>query len=98
MDQKIHELRRNILRFLDERVLVKSKEQRTELDELVLQSGRAFTDALVRCERGTDGGYKTGAEDPFLALAKGYNAINYDRARRDKDAEAMAMFRDPSDE
>lgn len=97
MDQSIHELRRSILRFLDKTVLQKSDEQRTQLDNLLLESGRAFTDALVRFERAAQGGGSetTSYSKGVSAVLRSYNEINREHAIRNADVEALATFREP---
>jgi hypothetical protein len=95
VDKRIHEPRRDILRFLDEAVLIKDEKERTQLDDLLLEAGRAFTDALVRYARGTQARGATGAEASFTRLARGFNAINREYAIRNQDAEALATFREP---
>lgn len=98
MKEKIHDLRRSILRFLDETVLQNPEEQRTQLDNLLLESGRAFTDALVRYSRAvqTGGGGVTAPYSKSLtSVLKSYNEINREHALRNADVDALATFREP---
>ncbi len=98
MSETIHDLRRSILRFLDETVLQKPDEQRTQLDNLLLESGRAFTDALVRFQRAQQGGgapATTAYSKSVSQVLRSYNEINREHALRNADAEALATFREP---
>jgi hypothetical protein len=88
----IHDLRRCILRLRDE-IMVKPEDTRTQLDGALVEMSLAFADALLRYERSSE--VKTGAEASVTNLLKGYNAINHERARRDLDVEALAIFRQP---
>jgi hypothetical protein len=98
LKDQIYELRRSILRFLDETVLQNPDEQRTQLDNLLLESGRAFTDALVRYSRAVQtggGGSAPGYSKNLTSVLRSYNEINREHALRNADADALATFREP---
>lgn len=87
MDQTVHNLRRSILRFLDEQVLAKADDQRTPLDNLIDQTGRAFTDALARYER-IAAPIPDQLAKQIASMLSGYRKIT-------EDVDACAGVRDP---
>jgi hypothetical protein len=87
--------------FLRERILTKPEEDRTKREELMLETGRAFYDVLVRessAHAQPAQSEPPGYEQQVTKLLKQYNSINADYARRDADAEAIAIFRRPNGE
>ena len=94
MSDTTRQLRLAIEAFLDENVRSKDPEMRTKRDDLALETGRAFVDVLLRYEQKHAAGEETPTyEHQVTKLLKHYNAINADHARRDADADAVAIFR-----
>ncbi len=88
-------LRQQINEFLDEAVLSKPEEARTNLDEALLEHGRAFGDMLLRYRSGREQELKP-HEAAVAGLVKSMNEINREYDLRNLDAEALAHFRNPA--
>jgi hypothetical protein len=89
-------MRTDILRFLDNAVLIKPEDQRTPLDVLLLDTGRVFTDALLRYERAGKGAENVPPKHARTVtdVLRSYNEINREHAIRNVDVEALEAFRD----
>ena len=86
-------LRQQINEFLDDQILCKPEEQRSSLDEAVLEHGRAFADILLRLRSGNQ--IVKPHEAAVTRLVRGMNEINREYDLRNLDAEAIAEFRKP---
>ena len=88
-------LRQRVLEFLDEHVLSKQPEDRTQRDEALLEHGRAFADVLLRHEAAR-GGITEKPQPHEVAvtkLLKGYNEINREYDLRGVDADLAGLLR-----
>ena len=91
MPQEQVSLRSQVYRFLDQ-ILRKPEESRTDLDKLLLATGRAFADGLLRYEGGPGEVDQSGLR--ITTLLQSYNVVNAEEKRRNLDAEAIEMFRE----
>jgi len=88
----IQELRRAVLHFLDDAVLYKDEEARTKLEDLVVETGRAFADALHRYALQHDQcAEPTAPAKAVTDILRAYNEIN----RREVDIAAIDAVRTP---
>jgi hypothetical protein len=86
VNDRIIELRRAIYHFLDEEILGKPEDERSKIEDLVVESGRAFGDALLRLGNGTA---TRRVDTNVTSLLSNYNELN----RRDLDIQAIGMIR-----
>ena len=85
LSDRIHE-------FLENQILSKPEEERTKRDDLLLQTGRAFEDILLRHERAHARDESSEPyEETVTSLLKSYNTINrrYDLENVDIDMAAV---------
>jgi hypothetical protein len=92
VNEKVQELRRAIYHFLDEAIVCKPEDERSKIEDLVVETGRAFGDALLRYSNGTLATRRV--DDNVTSLMKNYNELN----RRDLDIQAIEMVRRPPGE
>lgn len=90
MKDEILELRRAILRFRDE-LMLKSEEERNELDQMVIETSQTLADALIQYQRRGVGSAAPGKTKTVTSLLRAYNAVN----RQAADIEALELGRMP---
>jgi hypothetical protein len=84
--------------YLKADILSKPEEDRSKLDELLLEAGRAFADLLFRkAASGRDESTQP-YEDQVAKLLGSYNDLNRQYARREIDIRALRVFRGGGDE
>ncbi len=91
--EQIQGLRKTILHWLDDNILTKEEEARSKLEDLILQTGRAFADALYRYALSQNPGSEE-IRAPGRAVTevlRAYNEIN----RREVDIAAIEAIRKP---
>ena len=96
MLKQTQELRSQIHHFLDAHVLTKPEGDRTKLEDLVVETGRTFADALLRfCHDPSISSVRAAdmreADKDVTSLLRSYNEIN----RREVDIAAISMIRNP---
>jgi len=87
---KVQDLRRAVLHFLDDEILCKDEDARSKLEDLIVQTGRAFADALHRYS--LQQGHPSELSAPARAITEILGAYN-EVSRREVDIAAMDNVR-----